>query len=814
MRSPLSKFISPVFPTRKYMDTRQQNIAIELHSTIASKIDFFTGRSWLLPNLLEWLERRNNSLHILSGKPGTGKSMISAWLAGRGPVPASVEAKVQLEKFRSHFGAVHFCVAASGTTDPRNLSKNVAEQLTRNIKGFSDALIKTLPEQIQISVKQTFGTATDSSVTGVYIESLNMGALGDEASFNRLVREPLKQLYKDGYNEPLILIIDSLDEAETYTGEFKIVQILTKLDDLPKPIKFLVTTRPDPRILKNFQGIQPFDLVENEPLEAKDICLYAYERLTQIEEAQRTQLANRISHSAEGIFLYANLVLNDLEPLLSKDLNLENIDLPNGLAGIYQTFLNRELGQDEERWYDLFQPLLGAIAVAQGDGLPLKQLERIVERDSLVMELRICAQYLIGMPNGPFRVFHKSFVDFLLEDKDNTHYHIDSIEQHQRIVKYYRPNHTLWNWNQTNLNELDDYGLRYLATHLAKITKISNSSLQHQYTKSLVELIANPDFQRIHQAKLQDLAALQHDVEQALRTVSVDPDPLAVPLVIEMALASISFRKIWLSPEPIFELAWKGNIEAAEQRLNLFTMEPEWYQVAVLMIAWLAAQQNPDKAKQLRDRVASNLLKEEPLPTLLKRLDACLEDKPVLDLLPLPDVTASNVIEAILMRMGGVEDDELLIGAGINPLFSPSLLVETDDELPFYVSEQDGPLLVSYAVAHPQEGEQYLQQYIEIHSAYAYREYRNRSLMVLLKAILNHPEQEWVLQTLPKIVAAAATGANYEFRDGLSLTLLRLQAASGNLAATKQLETYIQPIQQAIAQFRDSALNSDPYQEE
>lgn len=439
--------------------------------TILEDIDKFIGRQWLVSNLMTWLKQSRNRLFILTGAPGTGKSTVSAWLAGEGTTSVDNAAKTQLETLRSKVGAVHFCIAATGTTDPRNMAKSIAEQLTRNVKGFSDALIKTLPEQIQIVVKQTVGTATDSSVTGVHIESLNMGALGDEASFNRLVREPLKQLYNDGYSEPLLLIIDSLDEATTYTGDFNVVQLLTKVDDLPEPVRFLVTTRPDPRILKNFQGIQPFDLVENEPFEVNDIRLYVYERLAQLEEPQRSDVADRISQSAAGIFLYASLVLDDLEPLLSENINLEDIDLPKGLAGLYQKFLNRELGKNEDRWYDIFKPLLGTIAVAQGDGLTRKQLEGIVRRDELERELRICAQYLTGMPNGPFRVFHKSFADFLLEDEDNTDYHIAPATMHRRIATYYQRQY------RDRWDKIDDYGIRYLLLHLLEYDKQAGNKL-------------------------------------------------------------------------------------------------------------------------------------------------------------------------------------------------------------------------------------------------------------------------------------------------------------------------------------------------
>src|SRR5262249_6295454 len=64
----------------------------------------------------------------------------------------------------------------------------------------------------------------------------------------------------------------------------------------------------------------------------------------------------------------------------------------------------------------------------------------------------------------PFRVFHKSFADFLLEDEDNVDYHIDSQAMHRRIADYYWVHRDHW-------LKCDKYGLNNLAVHLAKSNK-------------------------------------------------------------------------------------------------------------------------------------------------------------------------------------------------------------------------------------------------------------------------------------------------------------------------------------------------------
>src|SRR5262249_34929275 len=99
----------------------------------------------------------------------------------------------------------------------------MAEQLTRNIPGFAGALADTLRDHFGLTVEQHIGTLqSGGSTTGVYIERLDLAGLGDELSFDRGLRDPLKALYQLGYQEPMILIVDALDEALTYTGSINI----------------------------------------------------------------------------------------------------------------------------------------------------------------------------------------------------------------------------------------------------------------------------------------------------------------------------------------------------------------------------------------------------------------------------------------------------------------------------------------------------------------------------------------------------------------------------------------------------------------
>jgi hypothetical protein len=781
-------------------------LGIDFSSFIAERTTNFTGREWVFEAIQNWLADPNGDrFFLLTGEPGSGKTAISARLSqfayGVATYPGMEAGFLQ---------AIHFCSATHPIwIDPRDFVEAIALQLGP-IPAYAKALVNVGEKQINIHINQNIGKAEKSSITAISIQTLDVsGLISPQELFNLIVLNPLQEIYQNGFNQPITILVDSLDEALTHSGQLTIVDLLSKLQGIPDRVRFLLTSRPQPDILERFdRDACIYNLTTGEGLihSSKDISLYVSEILNQqptLQEKLTSELTTdvliaQVAQNSEGNFLYVSYLLQMLlsQPEVISESMLT--ELPVGLTGIYRNFLQRLVQGDKQTWRKDYAPILGVLAVAQA-ALTREQLVSFVQvKKSKVLEtLEMLSQFIDTDESLPasqrtYALYHRSLADWLLDEDKAEGYWCDPVEQHERIIDYYQSKKN--NWNQTNLNELDDYGLRYLATHLAETAKISRPSLKHQYTKSLVELVTNPDFQRIHQAELQDLAALQHDVEQALRTVAVDPDPSAVPLVIEMALASISFQKTWLRPEPIFDLARQGNIEAAEQRLNLFAMESEWYQVAVLTVAWLASQSNLIEAQQLSTRVAANLVAEDALPLLLKRLDAHLQRQPVPDLEKLPTAPSPELIQAILMRMGGAQDDELFYNELIQPLVNPSLLLERSDDspegMPMYVSEQDGPLLVAYAVEKPLEGNDYLQQYLNIHASYHYREYRNRSLMVLLRAILQHPEQLWVQEILPKIVCTALTGSNQEFREGLPLTLMGLRSLIGQPEATQQTKNW------------------------
>jgi len=410
--------------------------------SLTAKVDaYFTGRTWLLPKLLKWWDESDERIFLLKGEPGTGKSMILTWLAGAGPLPLDSVSREQLVDLRAAVRATHFCQAATGSNAPEAFAENIARQLSGSVPGFADAISAVLSDRIHIVGTAEAGTAASgSTVAGVAIGQINLLMASDELSFDRKLISPLKKLYESGFAGPLLILIDALDEALTYSG-VTIVDLISRLKDLPSPIRILATTRKEPRVLKYFQNGETFDLVCDAPHEANDVRDYASQRLkilNSVGDDKRSEFASRLANHAKGIFLYASMVLDELLQISPSHFpELDTYPLPEGLSGIYIDFLNRELSRNEIQWFGVYEPLLGLIAVARGEGLTARQLSNIAGTD-VRAALRNVKQYLRGeLPNGPFRTFHESFTDFLLDERRNLHFHIDAERWNRKIVDYY-----------------------------------------------------------------------------------------------------------------------------------------------------------------------------------------------------------------------------------------------------------------------------------------------------------------------------------------------------------------------------------------
>jgi energy-coupling factor transporter ATP-binding protein EcfA2 len=138
---------------------------------VAERADRFIGRTWVLDQVLDWLEHGGERFLLLTGEPGAGKTALAAWLAGAGPAPGDAGKAQRLETVRRAWRAAHFCVARGqrGTVEPSRFVNSLAQQLADRIPAFAQIAVEHISPEYKID--QQIGTNW-GQVIGVQTQKL------------------------------------------------------------------------------------------------------------------------------------------------------------------------------------------------------------------------------------------------------------------------------------------------------------------------------------------------------------------------------------------------------------------------------------------------------------------------------------------------------------------------------------------------------------------------------------------------------------------------------------------------------------------
>ncbi|MCA2217997.1 ATP-binding protein [Jidongwangia harbinensis] len=296
-------------------------------------------------------------------------------------------------------------------------------------------------------------------------------------------------------------------------------------------------------------------------------------------------------------------------------------------------------------------------------------------------------------------------------------------------------------------------------------------------------LLCDDEFQRARVEAADDAAGLLSDLEAALHALPGGrPDTV---LLVRTAYELETTRDRWLRPDAVIAQARRGALAEAVRRLGMLGPQPvgQWTAAARLVLALSAAEANPENVRDLLGRMAPDVPGDSLQAVLhgraLARIGAGKEPELTMWFRhgPLPEVSDPDRALAALERAGGAPQYE----RGISGLPAPE-----GDEAGIYLAEEDGPWVVAYARDNRQEGGDWLSTYIDLHVANPYVLYRNRSLLSLLAAVACLPDADQALEYAQRITAGAYSGDTVRFAE---FARLALHARRARTARLEQLRT-------------------------
>lgn len=358
----------------------------------------FCGREWLNNYIKKWQEDPESKALVIYGKPGSGKSAYC----------------VNYAHYNSDVLGCFLCEwNRSDTIDVCKMIRTMAFRIATKLPDYRSLLITLLNE------------------TGN-----NINEMGAEELFECLLSYPLNNLI-DGERKTSLIIVDGLDEADN-KGKNLLAEVFSlSVQRLPRWIKFIFTSRSEKSVSLHFQSYQSLDLVNDMPSGYKDITRYLMHSLRSELQFVPNQLdfLNHISELSEGVFLYAELLVEEIR---NKSININNINsFPKGLNSFYLTSMGRKIkNEDDLKTAKAFFEIL-----CVADTIPESVIKGVCKLSSYeyLQHLDKMGAWVVctdteRLPSIGF--CHKSVKDWLSDPSKSGNYYVDSRKGALNLAHY------------------------------------------------------------------------------------------------------------------------------------------------------------------------------------------------------------------------------------------------------------------------------------------------------------------------------------------------------------------------------------------
>jgi hypothetical protein len=233
--------------------------------------------------------------------------------------------------------------------------------------------------------------------------------------FDSLLADPLHLCIDGGRGtDRVIAVLDGLDET-MIDGRSELAELLAgQATKLPPWFGLVVTSRPEPAILRQFEALHPYRIDAETWQNQADLRLFArtWLKAQTVPEHDLDQMVEHVLDAANGSFLYVRLLKEGTERHIFDLANLGR--LPPGHAAIFERWLRRQF--PARAAYE--RAALPLLSLVRSCGLPLRLSWAERALGLHLGELHRALETLgalFPLENGAIRACHKSLLDWLCD---------------------------------------------------------------------------------------------------------------------------------------------------------------------------------------------------------------------------------------------------------------------------------------------------------------------------------------------------------------------------------------------------------------
>ena len=330
-------------------------------------------RQWFFDELSRWFADGESRVMILTAGPGIGKSVLSAKVC-------------QDYSERKQLAGCHFCDFKSfDSRNPSRILESLASQMCDNVNGFRDKLTEILRR-----------THTRDSLWD---------------AFRVLLNEPLHALDR---REPMLIVVDGLDESKA-DGKSEFLELISdKFPDLPKWIKILITSRPELQVKKKLQHFNPSEILPQDENQQEDLKCFV--RGTGSLPHFKVDSIDYVVKKSEGSFLYAYHMVKELKEMVAGiEPNLRDY-APRGISGFYEKQFKRLKTGLQPHDPGILNAFVNVVAASSGTPLPIKILLKCMNLSDEKYKIRNTIinvmSEILPVYDNCLTVYHKSLTDW------------------------------------------------------------------------------------------------------------------------------------------------------------------------------------------------------------------------------------------------------------------------------------------------------------------------------------------------------------------------------------------------------------------